>query len=84
MVASFHGLGNVTKFACLCVCLQAPFRDSKLTKILIDSLGGRARTMMISCLSSASGAMAETVRTLQFRYSTLPCGALGQVDDSDI
>jgi hypothetical protein len=29
-----------------------PYRDSKLTRILKDSLGGNAKTIMISCISS--------------------------------
>jgi len=28
-----------------------PYRDSKLTRILKDSLGGNARTVMIACIS---------------------------------
>lgn len=29
-----------------------PFRDSKLTRLLKDALGGNARTVMIACVSS--------------------------------
>ena len=28
-----------------------PYRDSKLTRILKDSLGGNAKTLMIACVS---------------------------------
>ena len=28
-----------------------PYRDSKLTRILKDSLGGNARTIMVACIS---------------------------------
>lgn len=47
---------------------DVPYRDSKLTKLLISSLGGNSRTMMISCVSEAKGSQAETLRTLKFRY----------------
>jgi kinesin family member 12 len=48
---------------------EVPFRDSKLTKLLINSLGGASRTMMISCVSESSGALPETLRTLRFSMS---------------
>lgn len=48
---------------------EVPFRDSKLTKLLINSLGGASRTMMISCVSESSGALSETLRTLRFSMS---------------
>mmetsp|Transcript_2699 Transcript_2699/g.4059 ORF Transcript_2699/g.4059 Transcript_2699/m.4059 type:complete len:912 (-) Transcript_2699:288-3023(-) len=48
---------------------EVPFRDSKLTKLLINSLGGVSRTMMISCVSESSGATNETLRTLKFSMS---------------
>ena len=47
---------------------DVPYRDSKLTKLLIASLCGRSRTLLISCVSEAKGAQAETLRTLKFRY----------------
>ena len=34
---------------------DVPFRDSKLTKLLISSLGGRSRAMLIACVTEASG-----------------------------
>lgn len=30
---------------------DVPYRDSKLTKLLVGSLGGNSRTLMIACLS---------------------------------
>lgn len=47
---------------------EVPFRDSKLTKLLIESLGGSSRTMLIACVTEASGSLQETLRTLTFRY----------------
>jgi hypothetical protein len=48
---------------------DVPYRDSKLTKLLINSLGGRGRTMLIACVTEASGCQAETLRTLKFSMS---------------
>lgn len=48
---------------------DVPYRDSKLTKLLISSLGGRSRTLLISCVSEAKSNMAETLRTLKFSMS---------------
>ena len=46
---------------------DVPYRDSKLTRLLIGSLGGRSRTLLISCVSEAKSSQAETLRTLKFR-----------------
>jgi hypothetical protein len=46
---------------------DVPYRDSKLTKLLINSLGGNSRTLLIACVSEAKGSQAETLRTLKFR-----------------
>ncbi|KAJ2704642.1 hypothetical protein FB645_003074 [Coemansia sp. IMI 203386] len=43
-----------------------PYRDSKLTYILKDSLGGRTRTCMIATISSSADNIEETVKTLQY------------------
>jgi hypothetical protein len=47
---------------------DVPYRDSKLTKLLIGSLGGNSRTLLIACVSEAKGSQQETLRTLKFRY----------------
>lgn len=46
---------------------DVPFRDSKLTRLLIGSLGGKARTLLISCVTEANGSQHESLRTLKFR-----------------
>ncbi|CAG8558581.1 15910_t:CDS:2, partial [Racocetra fulgida] len=43
-----------------------PYRDSKLTRLLQDSLGGNAQTLMIACVSPAEYNIAETVNTLKY------------------
>ena len=43
-----------------------PYRDSKLTRLLKDSLGGNCKTVMISCVSPASSQFEETINTLKY------------------
>jgi hypothetical protein len=43
-----------------------PFRDSSLTKLLMDSLGGSALTLMVACVSPAASAAEETLSTLTY------------------
>jgi len=47
-----------------------PYRNSKLTMLLADSLGGRALTMMIACASPAAASVEETKRTLAYAATT--------------
>ena len=43
-----------------------PYRDSKLTKLLMDSLGGSALALMVACISPAASAAEETLSTLSY------------------
>jgi len=45
---------------------HVPFRESKLTRLLQDSLGGNAKTRVIATLSPASDCVEESVSTLKF------------------
>ncbi|XP_071848159.1 uncharacterized protein [Apostichopus japonicus] len=45
-----------------------PYRDSKLTKLLADSLGGNGITLMVACISPSAYCFAESLSTL--RYAT--------------
>lgn len=47
---------------------KPPYRDSQLTRLLQDSLGGNSRTLMIACVSPAEQNLDESVNTL--RYAT--------------
>ena len=47
---------------------KPPYRDSKLTRLLQDALGGNSRTIMLACVSPADFNIDETVNTL--RYAT--------------
>lgn len=42
------------------------YRDSKLTRLLQDSLGGNSMTLMIACISPADYNMEETLGTLRY------------------
>lgn len=43
-----------------------PYRDSKLTRLLQDSLGGNTKTLMVACLSPADNNYEETLSTLRY------------------
>uniref|UniRef100_A0A8C4MYR0 Kinesin-like protein n=1 Tax=Equus asinus asinus TaxID=83772 RepID=A0A8C4MYR0_EQUAS len=43
-----------------------PFRDSKLTKLGGDSLGGRGVTLMVACVSPGGECLPETLSTLRY------------------
>ncbi|XP_078154795.1 kinesin-like protein KIN-4C [Carex rostrata] len=43
-----------------------PYRDSKLTRVLQDSLGGNSKTIMIACISPADSNADETINTLKY------------------
>ncbi|KAK1931795.1 Kinesin heavy chain [Phytophthora citrophthora] len=45
---------------------HVPYRDSKLTRLLQDSLGGTAKTCLILAASCSSYNMPETISTLRF------------------
>ncbi|KAK7331036.1 hypothetical protein VNO77_25245 [Canavalia gladiata] len=46
--------------------LHVPYRDSKLTRLLQDSLGGNSKTVMIACISPADVNAEETLNTLKY------------------
>ncbi|PAV64803.1 hypothetical protein WR25_01035 [Diploscapter pachys] len=45
---------------------HVPYRDSKLTRLLQDSLGGNSRTLMIACVSPSDCDFVETLNTLKY------------------
>lgn len=63
---SLSALGNVISALADGNKTHIPYRDSKLTRILQESLGGNARTTIIICCSPASFNEAETKSTLEF------------------
>lgn len=44
--------------------MHIPYRDSKLTMILRDSLNGNSKTLMICCITSSILYKGETLLTL--------------------
>ncbi|KAL3583758.1 hypothetical protein D5086_014819 [Populus alba] len=46
--------------------MHVPYRDSKLTRLLQDSLGGNSKTVMIACISPADINAEETLNTLKY------------------
>ncbi|CAF4180559.1 unnamed protein product, partial [Rotaria magnacalcarata] len=63
---SLSALGNVISALADGTKSHVPYRDSKLTRILQESLGGNARTTIIICCSPASFNESETKSTLEF------------------
>lgn len=61
-------LGNVISALCAAGSgrRHIPYRDSKLTRLLQDSLGGNSRTLMIACVSPADVNFEETLTTLKY------------------
>ncbi|CAB1321611.1 unnamed protein product [Coregonus sp. 'balchen'] len=45
---------------------HVPYRDAKITRILRDSLGGSAHTLMVACVSPSHHSVTETLSVLQF------------------
>jgi Kinesin motor domain len=45
---------------------HVPYRDSKLTKLLMDSLGGSALCLMIACVTPSSRHVEESLSTLTY------------------
>jgi len=45
---------------------HVPYRDSKLTRMLQDSIGGNSRTLMIACISPADCNFAESYNTITY------------------
>lgn len=63
---SLSALGNVIAALAEGTKSHVPYRDSKLTRILQESLGGNSRTTIVICCSPASTNEAETKSTLTF------------------
>lgn len=65
---SLSALGNVIYALTEKNREHIPYRDSKLTMLLQDSLGGNAKTILIATVSPAESCYSETLNTLKFAY----------------
>lgn len=63
---SLSALGNVISALVDGKAKHIPYRDSKLTRLLQDSLGGNTKTLMIACVSPAEYNYDETLSTLRY------------------
>eukprot|EP00762_Andalucia_godoyi_P003912 ANDGO_05686.mRNA.1 Kinesin-like protein klpA len=60
-----HALANKDK--------HVPYRNSKLTHLLQNSLGGSAKSLMMLCVSPAEGSIPETINSLRFGAKVNAC-----------
>ncbi|XP_065192323.1 kinesin-like protein KIF3B isoform X1 [Sycon ciliatum] len=63
---SLSTLGNVISALVDSRSSFVPYRDSKLTRLLQDSLGGNARTVMVATMGPADYNYEETITTLRY------------------
>ncbi|PIC36684.1 hypothetical protein B9Z55_015592 [Caenorhabditis nigoni] len=63
---SLSALGNVISALVDAKSAHIPYRDSKLTRLLQDSLGGNSKTVMVACIGPASYNFEETLGTLRY------------------
>ncbi|XP_030218654.1 kinesin-like protein KIF3B [Gadus morhua] len=63
---SLSALGNVISALVDGRSSHIPYRDSKLTRLLQDSLGGNARTVMVANIGPACYNVEETLTTLRY------------------
>lgn len=59
-------LGKVIRALTSNPVTHVPYRESKLTRFLQDSLGGNSRTMLLACVSPSDFNLHETINTLQY------------------
>jgi len=65
---SLSALGNVISALVDSKTSFIPYRDSKLTRLLQDSLGGNTKTVMCACVGPVDYNYDETTSTLRYAY----------------
>ena len=68
VVSALSELGQQGKSAN--AAAHIPYRDSKLTRLLQDSLGGNSKTVMVACISPADSNVEESINTLRYAQRT--------------
>ena len=63
---SLLALGNVIQALTSAGVSHVPFRNSVLTRILQESIGGNCKTSLVVCASPADGDVTETLSSLRF------------------
>mmetsp|Transcript_30539 Transcript_30539/g.74381 ORF Transcript_30539/g.74381 Transcript_30539/m.74381 type:complete len:1391 (+) Transcript_30539:190-4362(+) len=63
---SLSALGNCIKALTSKSAKHIPFRDSQLTRLLQDALGGNSKTVLVVCCSPDGSDVFETLSTLRF------------------
>ena len=56
--------------------IYVPYRDSKLTRLLKDSLGGNCRTLMIANITPALSCYEDTLNTLKYAQRAKPISVI--------
>ena len=67
---SLSALGDVVSALTTQNSGHVPYRNSKLTMLLADSLGGNAKTLLLVTLNPLSGNFAETKNSLEYAQRT--------------
>ena len=80
---SLLGLSNVMK-ALSTQSTHIPYRDSKLTHMLSDALGGNCRTSLVVCVSPAQADISETTAALEFGARAMKVKTNAVVNSSDV
>uniref|UniRef100_A0A1I7WAK4 Kinesin-like protein n=1 Tax=Heterorhabditis bacteriophora TaxID=37862 RepID=A0A1I7WAK4_HETBA len=70
---SLSALGNVISSLVDGKNTHVPYRDSKLTRLLQDSLGGNSKTVMVACIGPASYNFEETLGLLGINLRYMCC-----------
>jgi kinesin family protein 3/17 len=68
---SLSALGNVISALVDSRSKHIPYRDSKLTRLLQDSLGGNTKTLMVAAISPAHDNYEETLSTLRCKFNSI-------------
>jgi kinesin family protein 18/19 len=79
---SLLALGNCINVLCQSgTNAHVPYRDSKLTRLLKDSLGGNCRTVMIATISPSSLCIEDSLNTLRYanRAKNIKCNVQSNV-----